>query len=173
MGNLVALLTSFEGRIGRGQFWFGAIVVLFAALVIGAVLIALGLGVATTETGTVQVNGGAASAFERKSWTLSPWPGLILAVVTAYPFAAVGVKRRKDRDFSGIDVLGFWVISLIMQFLAVVGLGGQVTAMVGIALFVWAICLFIVLGVLPGTNGSNRFGPDPLAAKPDTDQLKA
>jgi uncharacterized membrane protein YhaH (DUF805 family) len=64
---------------------------------------------------------------------------VILALALTYASLAVWAKRWHDRDKSG-----WW--SLIM-FVPVVG----------------AIWILVELGCLPGTEGPNRFGPDPLA----------
>ena len=74
---------------------------------------------------------------------------LVMGLAIIYSFAvlipglAVAVRRLHDRDLSGWWLLGFFVgymIPLINFF-------------VGIA--------FLVIMLLPGTPGPNRFGPDP------------
>jgi len=65
--------------------------------------------------------------------------GLIVSLASIYCALAVYAKRWHDRDKSG-----WW--SLIM-FVPLIG----------------AIWLIVELGILEGTRGSNRFGPDPLA----------
>lgn len=59
------------------------------------------------------------------------------------PGIAVAVRRLHDRDLSGWWYLGFIVASMI--------------PLVGIV----ASIAFIVVMFLPGTEGPNRFGPDP------------
>lgn len=59
------------------------------------------------------------------------------------PWIAVTVRRLHDRDMSGWWYLGFIVASMI--------------PFVG---WIASIALLVIL-VLPGTPGSNRFGPDP------------
>jgi len=162
MDKLVALCSTVDGRIARGQFWLGSLIVFVAFAIISALLMALGLGVSSTVTGTVQVNGGEASEFMQQNWSLAPWPSLILTVVAAAPLAAVGVKRRHDRNGSGVDVIAFWIVSLLLQFLAVLGVSGGFLQAVGLVMAVWGICLFILLGILKGTPGPNKYGPDPV-----------
>ncbi len=67
----------------------------------------------------------------------------IYALAVFIPMLAVVVRRLHDRDMSGWWYLGVIVASMIpfVGFIA------------GIA--------FLVLMVLPGTPGPNRFGPDP------------
>ncbi len=64
-------------------------------------------------------------------------PGALLSLLLLWPSLAVQVKRWHDRDKSG----GWVLITLIPL------IGG-----------LWAL---IENGFLPGTAGSNRFGPDP------------
>ena len=64
---------------------------------------------------------------------------VIIAIALTYATLAVWAKRWHDRDKSG-----WW--SLI-AFVPIVG----------------AIWILVELGCLPGTEGPNRFGPDPLA----------
>jgi uncharacterized membrane protein YhaH (DUF805 family) len=74
--------------------------------------------------------------------TQSGFPiGLInsaVSLVLIWPWLAVGAKRCHDRDRSG----WFQLIYLIPLF--------------------GALFMFIYIGFLKGTDGPNRFGPDPL-----------
>ncbi len=63
---------------------------------------------------------------------------LAYVVVVTWSYLAVHVKRWHDRDKSG-----WWVL---IGFIPIIG-------------FVWT---FIECGCLKGTEGDNRFGPDPL-----------
>ncbi len=72
--------------------------------------------------------------------------GLILLVywlAILVPSIAVNIRRLHDRDMSGWWYLGFIVASMI-PFVGIIA---------GIA--------YLVLMFLPGTDGPNRFGPDP------------
>ncbi|MGF7161418.1 uncharacterized membrane protein YhaH (DUF805 family) [Rhodoligotrophos appendicifer] len=59
-------------------------------------------------------------------------------LILLYPSLCIYIKRCHDRDQSG-----WWVLLLLVP---VVG-------------FLWAL---INLGIMQGTRGPNRFGPDPL-----------
>ena len=63
---------------------------------------------------------------------------LVVSVLSLWPMIAAGTKRCHDRDRSG----WFQLTYLIPLF--------------------GALWMFIYLGFLIGTEGSNRFGPDPL-----------
>lgn len=67
----------------------------------------------------------------------------IWALATFIPNIAVTVRRLHDRDMSGWWYPGIMLASLIpfIGFIASIG--------------------FLVLMFLPGTDGANRFGPDP------------
>lgn len=64
-----------------------------------------------------------------------------VAVLQVWISLAIGVKRYHDRDRKG-----WW---LLIVLIPVIG----------------SLWLFVVLGFLKGTEGANRFGPDPLAAE--------
>jgi uncharacterized membrane protein YhaH (DUF805 family) len=65
---------------------------------------------------------------------------VIIAVALTYASLAVWAKRWHDRDKSG-----WW-------------------SLIALVPIVGAIWILVELGCLPGTEGPNRFGPDPLAA---------
>jgi len=65
--------------------------------------------------------------------------GMIVALLLIYPALAVYAKRCHDRNKSA-----WWLLLLLIP---VVGL-------------IWAI---VDLGIMEGTKGANRYGPDPLA----------
>jgi uncharacterized membrane protein YhaH (DUF805 family) len=63
---------------------------------------------------------------------------IIVAIVAIWPGLAISIKRWHDRDKSG-----WWVL---IAFIPIIG-------------WIWAL---IETGFLPGTDGPNRYGPDPL-----------
>lgn len=64
---------------------------------------------------------------------------LIVSLLSIYCALAVYAKRWHDRDKSG-----WW-------------------SLIGLVPFIGGIWILIELGILEGTRGANRFGPDPLA----------
>jgi uncharacterized membrane protein YhaH (DUF805 family) len=64
--------------------------------------------------------------------------GLIISLASIYFALAVYTKRWHDRDKSG-----WWTLIALVPFIG-------------------AIWLIVELGILEGTKGANRFGPDPL-----------
>jgi uncharacterized membrane protein YhaH (DUF805 family) len=89
-------------------------------------------------------------------------------LVTAVLVLAVNVRRLHDRNKRGWWLAVYWIAPFlplaILSAMAARNPEGQmpiwlVIALIGSAvLSVWA---FIDLGCLPGTQGENRFGPDP------------
>ena len=110
------LFTSFEGRINRGKFWAGYVVLWVMTTIVVGLLWAL-LGDSTNF------------------WILY-FVAVALLVIAGL---AVQVKRWHDRGKSG-----WWVLIALIPFIGPL----------------WA---FIETGFLPGTRGSNEYGPDPLA----------
>ena len=68
---------------------------------------------------------------------------LIVLLVLMVPNVMLAIKRSHDRGKSG------WFV--LVSFIPVIG----------------PIWLLVELGFLRGSEGENRFGPDPLAATPD------
>ena len=64
--------------------------------------------------------------------------GGLVSLASIYPALAIYTKRWHDRDKSG-----WWTLIILVP---VIG-------------FVW---ILVELGILEGTRGANRFGPDPL-----------
>ena len=76
-------------------------------------------------------------------WALGETVSLLVSLVLFLPSLAVSVRRLHD-----IDRSGWW---FLIWFIPVVG---------WIVMIYWACC--------KGTEGPNRFGPDPLVVGPDT-----
>ena len=77
---------------------------------------------------------------DRIKWILLPTL-VVLFMITVWVLAAAGAKRFRDRDKSG-----WWVMISLVPII-----GGP---------WYWIEC-----GCLPGTIGSNKYGPDPLARR--------
>lgn len=124
---------TFSGRARRLEYWPYILVwtALFAGCV--AVDIAFNLGGAADGTWFESYDGGV-------SFNIAFGPcALLLALVTALPNLAVGVRRLHDIGMSG------WLL--------LVGI---------IPLLGWIVLLVFLLR--PGTAGPNTYGPDPKEA---------
>ena len=179
----MGLLTSLRGRINRGKFWLAFVITLVLALILLALISKMtpwhrlftigpdGVPVAGPD-GMPLVNYGAPGM-------LPYWIAIgVVYLVFIYLQLAVAVKRCHDRNKSG-----WWCLLFLPSILAaiyvnyslfrngilsVTELMGEpafltayvILAIAGFGAFVWWL---IDLGVLKGTVGPNRFGPDPLA----------
>lgn len=180
MGNIVQLYTSLEGRIGRKTWWLASIGLIVAIVIIDfAILPLVGLGVIPNMAALQSGDAAAASAAIADTIHRAQWVGLIIYVIFGLPIVAIGVKRRHDKDNSGMDVMVFYAIAILVNLVQALGIGyttvdagnGVMLPMPSMALNivsllvgVYAIYLLVVLGFLKGTTGANQYGPDPLLA---------
>ena len=160
---------SFSGRIGRKTFWLSllALVVIMTVIMVAGVSV---LGMPAMAPGQPPDLSHPIFAFYGVMSLLSLWPSL-----------AIYVKRLHDRNMSGWWLLLPYVLMFVPVGVMFAMMGpdamvqmqaGQMPAGSGIMMAVMAgayiialllfLWLFIVTGFLRGTNGPNRFGPDPL-----------
>jgi uncharacterized membrane protein YhaH (DUF805 family) len=142
----------FRGRARRAEYWWFTlfyVLLAVAALVVDFVL------------GTIDMLAGLGLA------------GGILTIVLFLPSIAVTVRRLHDVNYSGLWLLGYY--ALLIAVLVYAGMDMELVrtgAVAPIYVLAGALMLFatsawlLVLLVLKGTNGTNRFGPDPLAGNP-------
>jgi len=130
------LFLSFNGRINRAKWWLGFLVLLVVQIVLWLILSTF-FGLAAM--GSFDPNNPAAADAMVEQMSGMVIPIVILFGVMLYPALALYTKRWHDRNKSG-----WW--SLIM-----------LVPMVG------AIWILVELGIMRGTEGNNKYGPDPLA----------
>lgn len=143
--NLLRMLFDFRGRINRAKFWLTALIwfVLFVLII--------------------------AAAAARGSMGSGSWLEVASYAVMMVSGIAVGIKRMHDRDKSAWWLLLFYGIPFPLSLVtAAVGphdmsIVSIVLQAVGVGVSLWAL---VELGMIRGTIGANRFGPDPLAPKP-------
>jgi uncharacterized membrane protein YhaH (DUF805 family) len=142
--DLKYLLMSLDGRISRAQFWIGSLVLAAAnAIAIGAIVLLLGIS------------------------HLSVMLTVLVAIALAYPTYALMVKRFQDRDRPGF--FAFFPLATIygVNMLETAGIIARepknalymALSLLAVGMSLWVL---IDLGILKGTQGPNRFGPDPL-----------
>jgi uncharacterized membrane protein YhaH (DUF805 family) len=140
--NWINLFTGFEGRISRQPFWIGVLV-----------LVAIEIAVALATYGS-------------ESNTASSIADLILT----YPEFALWAKRAHDRNIPTWVVGLFFAGSVAFDLMMLTGRAvkaADATTPFTVAVLIWGIFGFILLadfGLRRGTEGSNRYGPDPLRA---------
>ena len=145
--SLIPLLTSFRGRISRKSWWIGYIIMFFGSLL-----------------GTALLN---PEFFTAEQIPPSSWPDTIWQLAWLIPGTAITVKRLNDRDWP------WWpgyVVGALIAFLYLAPHFGlqidpQASGMGRVLFGVLAVLLLLVFvdnGFNSGTDGPNRYGPDPL-----------
>lgn len=178
MDSIIANLTSTTGRLNRQPFWIGAIILAVVNIVISMLILPLvGFGMPNIMAMTAANSDPAALAAALEgAFKAAGWGSLIVFIIFAYPYYALAVKRRHDRDNNGLDVLIYLVLSAIVLLLQALGLAYTMTdvggismpmpsmlfSVAGVILGIYGIYLLVVLGFLKGTAGPNQYGPDPL-----------
>ena len=140
------LFFSLDGRINRAKYWLGAIV-----------LMALGGAAILLILATVGIS-DAAVAFT-----------IAVSLALLYPYYAVMAKRFQDRNKPGalalVGIVPLTASNLLYTFglfdAANPTMVSQIFDLVIVGISIW---LLVELGILKGTQGPNRYGPDPLGA---------
>lgn len=161
MNNIVSLYTSLDGRIGRKTWWLWSIALGVVVFIVSWIIdTVLGVNlVAIDPTQSPAAVAAAANGIVQKS----AWVSLAMLIIFGLPFLALMVKRRHDKDNSGLDVKIFYGLELLMLLVQGLGLGfGPVGMAFSAVVGIYGIYLLVVLGFLKGTTGSNQYGPDPL-----------
>jgi uncharacterized membrane protein YhaH (DUF805 family) len=124
---------TFSGRASRSEYWWFQLFIFLVYMVIVAILFA-----------TMDMDQVGQGDFGGISPIVIILFG-IFALGVFLPSIAAVVRRLHDRDMSGWWYLG----AILAGFIPFVGI-------------VASIALLVIL-ILKGTDGPNRFGPDPLA----------
>ncbi len=125
----------FSGRSRRKEYWM---------FFLGYTLVLITIGLVAALLGAFAADPATIDPEELNSPMLLGLGAIVLvALALVIPSLAVQVRRLHDRDMSG-----WWLLLLY---------GLSVVPIVG---FLASIAI-IVLAILPGTRGPNRFGPDP------------
>ncbi|WP_020173939.1 DUF805 domain-containing protein [Methyloferula stellata] len=137
--DLIPILFSITGRLDRGRFWRAVLVSICAWILI--FLVAAGIAFIFGAQRAV-LNAG------------------ILPLLVSTP---IGIRRLHDRDKSGRWLVVFYGLPLLFGYIAdTTDIGVEfLLSLASTAIAIWG---FIELGCLRGTEGPNRFGPDPLAS---------
>ena len=157
-----------DGRVTRKDFWLRWVLDYVGLVVLAAIIDAIAFSAMTARLGG---NGPI---------------GTILGFVLLWPSFAVAAKRFHDRGMSGWWPLWLFLASFALTIAIIVGffmsgidpealaagvvpaveeLNSNGLAVMGIsslALLALALFQLVVLGFLPGQEGPNKYGPDPL-----------
>ncbi len=155
MNTIVSLLTTTQGRIGRQQWWIGIIAMIVISIIASIVFGILSLG----------------------NQTLLSWLAVLINIALIYPAYCIGIKRRHDRGSDGTDLKILIAGSILINLLQATGIGVELVdagqgvmlpvpaiwlGLINLAYAVFAIYMFVQLGILKGTSGPNEYGLDPL-----------
>lgn len=132
------LFTSLEGRIPRKTFWLGFIVLMIVTWILELILFSI-FGVSMMSSMDPNATPEAAAAAAAEQMSKLTLPLIILFLLLLWPSICLYAKRWHDRDKSG-----WW-------------------SLIGLIPIIGGLWMLIELGFLRGTDGPNRFGPDPIA----------
>jgi uncharacterized membrane protein YhaH (DUF805 family) len=128
------LYTSFEGRTSRQPFWLSLLALVVVQWV---VMLLVGMVLGTSMMAGIDPNLPPDQAAAMVTRSMIPIG--IVSLLFLYPALAVYTKRWHDRDKSG-----WWTLIILVPLIG-------------------PIWWLVECGFLRGTDGANRFGPDPLA----------
>ena len=156
-------LFSFKGRFNRARYW------LFVLLYALALVVIIALGGSFIYAGAT--GGGIAGA--AVSTVLFSILLLVFFLIALIASIAVSVKRLHDRDKSGWWLLVFFFAPALLSGISEatnpspdeLSGTGLIFALLSLVVAIWA---FVELGVLRGTVGDNKYGPDPVATPAET-----
>jgi uncharacterized membrane protein YhaH (DUF805 family) len=153
----------FRGRSRRKEFWMWLLFVVIVEIVLMVLDGALGLG-GRGVTGSTVNGAGRVGAFAHASGGVLSG---LFALAVLIPNLAVQVRRLHDLDRTGwwIVLPAFlYILGMILLFAGAAGGGGALGIVGGILMFGGFIAAIVLLVwfCLPGTDGPNRFGGDPL-----------
>lgn len=151
------LYTTFDGRIRRGEWWKGVIILVVVVVAISLILNAI-LG---------------STSF------LARLVSFLIGLAVLYPYLALGSKRLHDRGKPMLPWMAIFIgPAFVLNIMQVLGIGfrpmevmgdtvmmptalGTIMGLVSMAAGLWGL---VELGILKGTEGPNEYGPDPRAA---------
>ncbi|MES2095876.1 MAG: DUF805 domain-containing protein [Pseudomonadota bacterium] len=157
----------FKGRSRRKEFWMWVLGVIIVTVVLSILDSVLGLGGRTTiEPGAV--DGGFSYGAQTSGGILT----MIFALAILIPNLAVAVRRLHDTDRTGWWILLPLIPYVLGVVVMIVGAASASLAMAGfggLLMLAGGICgiVLLVFYCLPGTNGPNKYGPDPVNGNQD------
>lgn len=158
MGEFMARYFAHGGRVTRKTMWIGMIPLVIIAIVLEILLTVLfggGAGITFSIGELTAGGGGHASAGDG-------WRQLFILAILAYPVSALLFKRSHDLNVSGILVAIYLILAAFSYILLILGLAPSWFAGgVNIVMALLGLYLFVTLGFLPGTKGSNLYGAEP------------
>jgi uncharacterized membrane protein YhaH (DUF805 family) len=148
MPNLVTLLTTITGRISRSQWWMGAAIV------------TIGNFIGTLLFSPDPIN------FSERALHVPGWPETLWRLVLLFPATAITIKRFNDGDWPwwlGYTFAAVWFPMIVARhFGLLLNPDTGIIVVVFFAMLTYSVPVFLINGILRGTRGPNRYGPDPV-----------
>lgn len=138
------LLFSFSGRINRAKYWLGV-----GLLIAYWIVVAIVLSILYYALGSI-------------GYILAMVLGLAAIVGGMWAGLGIGIKRLHDRDKSGWWLVLFWIVPGFLSGIGNVSGTETMGLLFNLTSFAVSLWGFVEIGCLRGTEGPNRFGPDPL-----------
>ena len=92
---------------------------------------------------------------------LAPWATMALAILGLLIWTGLCVRRRHDRGRSGTDAVIFQILLLASVILHTFADAPDIVGWLDAVLVLLGLYLFVVLVLLPGNRGENRYGDVP------------
>ncbi|WP_114389027.1 DUF805 domain-containing protein [Notoacmeibacter marinus] len=156
-------LFRFTGRASRKTFWLTQLFIIGVSVVVGlAVGVFAGVGSVFLgdgqPTSTATLFGGGLIAIVM----------IALNIVVFIISLAVSARRLHDLNRSAWWLVGFFAASVLLSALGYAGMDVQTgdnmpSALFGVLNLLIGIGAIVYLGFIRGTDGPNRYGPDPRA----------
>jgi uncharacterized membrane protein YhaH (DUF805 family) len=153
MQSFLSLFFSFSGRVNRARWWIGTSI-LFVASVCGTLLL---------DPTVLNI--------DKELAPVPDWKDTAFQVALVIPGTALTVKRFNDRDrpyWLGFVFGGFGALLTLAPHFGLLIPGQHWSIPELAAIFVLApafLFAFVDNGLLRGTGGPNRYGPDPLPSE--------
>jgi uncharacterized membrane protein YhaH (DUF805 family) len=153
---LADLLFGFKGRISRTHFWLGLAITVAAEFILMWLL-------------------DVPFAPDRMQEFSVRLVEAAIQIIVLYPTLAIAVKRLHDRDKPGSYALWLVGVTLVIALSNLLGVTGDPRNMswldflLGLSAIVIVFAFLIDLGFRRGTEGDNRYGPDPLSPRRTAD----
>jgi uncharacterized membrane protein YhaH (DUF805 family) len=92
---------------------------------------------------------------------LTPWATLGLSILAMLVWTDLTIRRRHDRGRSGVDATIFQILLLASVIIHSFADAPDIVGWLDAVLVLYGVYLFVVLALLPGNPGENRYGPLP------------
>lgn len=174
-------LFRFDGRINRALLWQALLIVALLAALLGIIGQVIGMLEGATAFKfkiNLDFDFGLDDLFkvvDPRAYRLLPSadrPTLILKILgTAlflWIYLATAIKRMHDRNRSGWWIIPFFFIPNLLFHFSDLTPDSNWFVPIDWGVFVLWLWGLVEMFVVPGTSGTNRFGPDPLT-EPETD----